>query len=157
MAIALEKKQARWLRNKRAERARAKPAERPLSFAFIRRVLAERKARFSSAVVGSNWWKENTYLTVEQRERAVYLVLDVWAATVLIEARWGKGAVRTTHICKQLIRKGRTHGYTEGSLRKMVSKARERIAVLETCGEYLWSEEQCWVAFDFDSGAEMSG
>lgn len=147
MAANIERRQARWLRNKRAERARKKIAPQPLTFSFLRVVLAESRVRYRRALEGSLWWPESTYLTDLKRERATRLVVDVWIATILIEAQWGKGAATTAKIFGALKAKGRMHGYTEGSLRKMIPRARQRIDFLHTQRELMWLTVY-WPPFD---------
>ena len=91
----------------------------------------------SFAIRGHYFFKKGSW------EKAVSFAADVWAASVLIDADLGRGAATPTRIAKKLSAMGRTHGYSNQSLRKMVYRARPRIdlleeAILPTTGKPCW-------------------
>ncbi|RVQ68737.1 hypothetical protein EKN06_00440 [Croceicoccus ponticola] len=142
MPIDEAKRRKRWLRNKRAERARKKGDPTPISPMFRRRVMWARDRRAKLAPAGAWTWKIDTvYLTDEKFKRAVELVADVWAAETLYDAQWGKGTATVAQICRMLNEMDRTHGYSAASLPKMVAQARKRVIALETHGDR-WSPDQ---------------
>lgn len=136
MPIDESKRRERWLRNKRADRARRKGEPIPITRLFRRRVMWARNRRAKSAPAGAWTWNiETRYLTGDKLKRAVELVADVWAAETLHDVQWGKGTATVAHICRMLNDMDRTHGYSTASLPKMVAKARKRVTALETHGD----------------------
>lgn len=152
MVIDKERQRARWKRNKEAsrDRARAKAAsqKRSLDPEFLQRVDEERNKRATAAYSSAYWWLDTTYLYGERLGRAIELAADVWWATIVYEAAWGDGTATTARIVDSLKDSGRTHGYTDGSLRKMVLKARERIRILETHEDPRREGHVIWPPFD---------
>lgn len=151
MATDIEKRRARWKRNKRASRARDKVGPKQLDSIFEQRVLAERDRRAACAENGAFLWPEVEYLFGDRLTRAASLAADVWMAIALYEAQCGPGTATNAHICRMLKSRGRMNGYTEGSLRKMVPKARERVKILETKGYGYMGKEVCWPAPNLSS------
>lgn len=148
VAIDEEKRRARWRRNKSAQRDRARPQPRPLNSDFVRRVYAERDRRVELASLGAARWPEATYLFGARLGRAVGLAADVWLAETLHEEVWGRGTASAARICRLLQQMGRTHGYSEGTLRKFIPKARKRIRFLETSGEPWQEGHLYWPPFE---------
>ena len=140
-------RRAQWKRNKRVERERNKRSPHPLDPKFERKVWDERDERAAAAYRGAWCWPESRYLSGERLIRAVGLAADVWAADVLFAAQWDGEKPSATLVSETLKRSGRTHGYTDGSLRKLIAKARERVRLLETTGEPWKPNEVFWPPF----------
>jgi hypothetical protein len=123
-----EKKRARWRCNKRAERARKrKPAPPPPSEEFIARVMAERDRRRESYPYWLTWnidWHDGRGTFEFQT--------DVWAAHTILAAQFGRSEVTAGKIARWLSAHGLDHGYKPNSLRTMVHRALEAIAIMET-------------------------
>lgn len=144
------KAQLRWRRNKRDQRARAKPKPIELSSEFLKSIEAERAKRASYAARkwasdhpdlnyftskgGAHWvalrWSELRWNEWRGGHWHAFAA-DVWAATVEIEASLGSGKATPTMIARHLDAKNRLHGYTVNSARVMVPRARFTIAALE--------------------------
>lgn len=152
MPIDREKQVARWKRNKQASRDRARQREQSLRRSlhpdFLRRVDKEREERAAAAYAGAQYWPESRYLSGERLSRAIGLAADVWRALIIHEAEWGEGTATTARIFDSLKASERTHGYTDGSLRKMIPKARERVLFLESHGEPWTKGHVHWPPFD---------
>lgn len=148
MAIDKDKQRARWKRNKLSARARSQPKQKQLDAELVRRCIEERDRRAATAYQGADRWPEAPYLYGKRLERAVELAADVWLATMLYEVQWGQGTATTARIFGVLKSMDRMHGYTEGSLRKMIPKARDRVLFLETHGEPWRKGHLYWPPFD---------
>lgn len=144
MPLDKKKQRARWQRNKQAERARKRSQPRKLSPQFERAVFFERDWRLREGLGGMSCWKgaERFYRVNDPRDRAYALMADVWAARTLIEARISPRRASPTLIRDELKRLGYTHGYTDGSLRKLIYKALERIKRQETESDNWWRSPQ---------------
>lgn len=127
MVIDKGKQRARWRRNKRDGRARQRREPREIDPMYERAVLFERDWRAAHGLEGISFWPERDYLYGDRAERAFAFTADVWAAEALVVAKFGRGKATPTRIAQMLKTMGRTHGYTEGSLRKTIKKAQERV------------------------------
>lgn len=132
MVIEIEAQRARWRRNKANQRRRMKPEPRPLSYCLVRRVLDERRRRISAGIRSGHNIRSYMFFKDESFAKAISFAAHVWAAETLISAQYGSTAVTPTCVARFLCATGKSHGYTEESLRKTVSKARDRIRILET-------------------------
>lgn len=148
MATDEDKRRARWRRNKRSQRERKKASPRPLPRGFELRVWDERDRRVAAAFRGIWCWPESRYLSGDRLNRAVGLAADVWATDVLFKARLGGDKPSAALVCEALKRSGRTYGYTDGSLRKLIAKARERVRLLEITGDPWKPGEVFWPPFE---------
>jgi hypothetical protein len=148
MGVDIEKQRARWRRNKRAERQRKAPGRVDVSAEFRATVFSERDRRAKLSREASYSIRLDSFYASGSWEKAISFAADVWAATVLIEAEWGDGKATPTRILRLLQSMGRTHGYTEQSLRKMIYKARERVHMLETRGHPWSPDEPFWPPVD---------
>lgn len=138
MAIDKVKQRERWGRNKSSERSKKREAaqRRRVCPAYETAVLFERDWRSTNGREGFYRWKEHgAYFWGGRAERAFKFAVDVWAAERLVEAEHGRGKATPTRTRDKLKQLGWTSGYTDGSMRKMIYKARERIKVMETIGE----------------------
>lgn len=155
--IDLEKRQARWRRNKREERARkASPVPVAPSSEFVVRVMAERDRRVAAfAAPGMRdeypyqlWAELKSYRVPgtwgKVDAKAQVFLADVWAARTLLAHQHGKAGA--TAITKWLTENGSDAGYKAGSLRVMVTRALGRIRLLETTSHWR-RDEPFWPAF----------
>ncbi len=149
MAIDEEKRSARWLRNKQALRERARIKPLLIDPLFEARVLQERDRRISKEYQGIGFFPNRNFLMGESADRAFAFAADVWAAETLLEAEWGTGNATPTRIRDKLTAMDRTHDYTQGSLRKMIYIALQRVRQLETTVDPCDTVEMIWPAFDF--------
>lgn len=137
-----EKQRARWRRNKRAERLRKRPAgHRPLSPDLIERIWVERDQRLANYPLflwnHPNWhWGRGSNA----------FQCDVWAVRTLLEWELGIKKISDGKIARWMVEHDLTHGYRPASLRTMVWRAREAIAILETA-EGRVKGSPCWPPF----------
>lgn len=129
--ISKQRERERWKANKRAQRERAKPQRADLSVEFIAAVMAERDKR--AALCHDLWSFDRRYLF----GRNVYsghgaFTADVWAARTILENEWGADYPTPTRIANMLWEHGVTHYYVKASIRPMVHRALETIAIMET-------------------------
>lgn len=150
MPIDKEKQRARWLRNKRAQRERAKQDVRVPSPKLLRMVRAERNRRVKFGLQGSPAWREGHYFDKAALKKAVTFAADVWEATVLIDYELGEGKATPTRIARHLADWGKDQGYSDQSLRKMVYVARDRIAYMESCADPANPSRTVWEPFNID-------
>lgn len=135
------KAQIRWQRNKEAQRKRAQRKPVVLSQEFLEQVETIRKMRqglsalcevLQSRPEFDVWTSKSRHLRVRMHKGYWFdFVADVWAATVLIEAELGAGKATPSRVAARLETQDRLHGYTAGSARVMVYRARETVAALE--------------------------
>lgn len=127
------KRRERWLRNKRAERARLKkPSPAPLSPAIIEQITSERDRR--NADIRYPW---QMLFGAHNHGWGTYeFHCDVWATRTILELMHGKPKISDGLIANWLAENERTYGYAHGSrtssLRTMVGRARKAIEILET-------------------------
>lgn len=98
---------------------------------FIAAVLKERKIRHNIAF--RNWQNRHVQaLGRDMSKSAGMFAADIWAARMLIDAKWGQGRATPSCIAKWLWKRGWRNGYSESSMRPMVYKAIKSIEALET-------------------------
>jgi hypothetical protein len=134
--LKIERKRARWRRNKAAARARSSPPQGAPSPELVARVFAERDSRAVVPRDAGFLWRYSAFFKEGSWQKATAFAADVWAATVLLEHQFGVGQATPTRIARWLINNGRDHGYTIGSIRTQVYQARKRIKVLEQDHEW---------------------
>lgn len=83
---------------------------------------------------------------------------DVWAAKVLLEWQFGVGKATPTKIAKKLTAQNLTYGYTDNSLRVMIYRSRDRMALLEGRLPSPYRQWKGWEPFDLEpwSGAAVA-
>ena len=143
-----DKQNARWRRNKAAERARNSLYPRSIPDRFTRRVLEERNRR---ATVGGDAEfvirPGHRFFEPGAFERAIRFAADVWAADTWLKEEWGAKGAMPRRVAAWLEAHGTPHGYTEKSLPKMIKKARQRVEQLERPLPWNWNRP-IWVPFD---------
>ncbi|WP_417612108.1 hypothetical protein [Parasphingorhabdus sp.] len=136
MSNSIEKRRARWLRNKRAARERDRPTPEAIDPDFEAAVFEERDARASINHRAARLFRQGFSLITDPNAKAIKFAADVWAAETLINAQWGSGSATPTSIKNLLKEWNKTYGYTDESLRKVIYKARKRVKILESRGQY---------------------
>lgn len=127
------KRRARWLRNKRTERARLKkPPPATLGPAVIEQIIAERNRR--AADTRHPW---QMHFGAHNHGWGTHdFHCDVWAARTILELMHEKSKISDGRIANWMAENGKTNGYAHGgrssSLRTMVGRARKAIEILET-------------------------
>lgn len=150
----IEKRRARWRRNKRTARAEAVRTARPLPPGLLTAVLAERDRRASDTRITMRWrWP--SFIKSEAAEKAVAFVADVWAAKTLLEWQHGEGSGKPTRIARWLADNEATHGYADSSLRVMAYRALDRLKIAES-DDGLAMDDEPWPKFDFSVWGEES-
>ena len=150
--IDSKRQQARWRRNKRAQRSRSTQTQRVASAALVEKVLAERDRRAAVRSDAEGLWRDSWFYKQGSWAKAAAFVADVWAATTLREIQFGAGKATPTRIASWLRNNGRDQGYTPQSLRIKVYQARVRIRVFEQPRDW-WPI--IWDPFDpFEESAE---
>lgn len=129
--ISKQRERERWKLNKRAQRERAKHHRADLPVDFIAMVMAERDKR--AGICRFLYSFEHRFLFA----RNVYsghgaFSADVWAAKAILEQEGGQGFATPTRIANMLWEHGVTHDYVRASMRPMVYRALETIAIMET-------------------------
>ena len=141
-----QRRRARWRRNKRAERSRN---AKPLAALSDKRVEAEiwkecaaRKERYPQ-------YFSNVYDWRNGRGRGSFeFQCDVWAVRTLLEHTYDdRRSISDGKIARWMIQNDLSHGYKEGSLRTMVWRARQAIAIMETTPLF-GASEPFWPPFD---------
>ena len=139
----LEKRRARWRRNKRAERACRQPE--PLSLPtedFQARVWAERDCRRAN-LPRCVWWDRSW-----RDGRGSYAFqTDVWAVRTLLEKQHQPCGVTAGMVARRMAAIGLTHDFKLSSLRTMVYRAYQAIVILEGRHEASVSEDS-WPTFE---------
>jgi hypothetical protein len=152
--IDQEKQRARWRRNKSAERARSTQyAPQIPSPEFVARVMEERDRRLAVLATPGEYPYElwaglesyrvpGTWQKVDSKTQR--FLADVWVARTLLKHQFGRAGA--TAIAKWLTESGCNPGYAKGSLRVMVTRALDRIVLLETTAHY-YRDEAFWPPF----------
>lgn len=147
--LQLEKRRARWRRNKRDERARKAPLPRdPLPAEVVERIWAERDRRFAKRM-----WIVYYYHPYNRGGRGTFeFQCDVWAARTELTYQLGLVTVSSGKIARLLRERGLTHGYADRSLKTMIWRALRAIDDLEMVVHGLGRPEQIfeprWPPFD---------
>lgn len=148
MGIDRAKQQARWRRNKEAERRRnvASPCEVPTP--FIQAVFEERdKRRAVSGIAGTVMRPHHNFHEQRTFEQAITFAANVWAADTILEAQWGQRGSKPRRVAEWFEREGIAHSYSAQSFPKMLRKARERIKRLEEPQPWNLSGMPIWAPF----------
>lgn len=140
MVIDIQKRRERWRRNKKAERARRQVGCAPVDAAIVAKVTAERDWRYRAAA--------DYFLSGAVAEKTVHFTVDVWVAQTILEFQGGSGLATPTRISTWLRSIGKDYGYTEGALRKMIYRARDKIKVLEQAESWINRGQKVWPPFD---------
>lgn len=145
----LEKRRAKERAKKAAQRARrpkpSVPADPPDE--FVRLVLAERDYRLKREY---SMWRHPDLITHAYRFAHLELSADVWAAMVVLEAKYGRRCTSPTKIVNWLISRGMTHRCKPSSLRTMVYRAFEKLKRLESEPFLYNRSEVVWPPFDHE-------
>lgn len=155
-----ERRRARWLRNKRAARARVNPKPLIITTEFVNltaRILAERDRRRSEDAARWMWGclrSANLKYVGKRQSDWLSFVVDVWAAAKILEVRLGPTAkITPTKIAALLSANDCAHGYSPASLRPMVYRALPFIAALEDAA-LRDPQASFWLPFDSASLVE---
>lgn len=123
-------RRARWVRNKRAERARhAPPPPLPPDPLIEKAIWAERDRRFAS--YPSYLWSYQDWGQGTGRGSFAFQC-DVWAVKTLLKLQSPEEPVSAGQIARWMKEHGKSHGYKPGSLRTMVWRALAAIVILES-------------------------
>lgn len=142
-------RRARWKRNKQAERKRkALPPLTPLPDAILKSIWTERDRRFETIPTSFFYLPEALGLYGSWEFHC-----DVWAARTIIETQHEGRRPTAGKVAKWMGRNQLSHGYQPNSLRTMVYRAYEAIALYEAT-KLSGSSTPIWTQFSIGSNCK---
>lgn len=148
-------RRARWAHDKRVERARKNHrSTEEVPKQVVAAIMQERDRRvaaFASRREGYPYQLWAQFERVSNSLRHHALLGDVWAARMLLTQQRVKTG--PSAIAAWLRSEGRTHGYSQASLRVVIARSLERIQLLETTPSVRRPLEMIWPPFDPSPGS----